>query len=120
LAGFHAHVTVHVVDLAKLVGYLGNDTCNSTAGLAHNSDDRCDLGHDVAELFDCLHSEDDTFEGQFTTERKMSHFPNLSTLVGVESRVRGILGELSADASLKHLLVALLEPGGHVLQFFFL
>jgi len=50
----------------------------------------------------------------------MGHFPDLGALVRVEGSVSGILGELSTDATLEHFLVPLLEPGGHVLQFFLL
>src|SRR5436853_1951043 len=50
----------------------------------------------------------------------MSHFPDLRAFVGVEGCVSRVLGELGADAALEHFLVSLLEPGGHVLQFFFL
>src|SRR5437867_881673 len=50
----------------------------------------------------------------------MSHFADLGAFVGVECGVSLVLGELCADASLEHFLVALLEPGGHVLQFLFL
>jgi len=34
--------------------------------------------------------------------------------------VSRVLGELGADASLEHFFVSLLEPRGHVFQFFFL
>src|SRR5438093_4655069 len=50
----------------------------------------------------------------------MGHFPDLGALVGVEGGVSGVFGELCTDAALEHFLIALLEPGGHVLQFFLL
>src|SRR6266581_4690099 len=50
----------------------------------------------------------------------MSHFPDLCAFVSVKSSVGWVLGELSSNAALEHFLVALLEPGGHMLQFFFL
>src|SRR5439155_925311 len=50
----------------------------------------------------------------------MGHFPDLGALVGVEGGVSGVFGELCTDAPLEHFLIALLEPGGHVLQFFLL
>src|SRR5256712_6410597 len=50
----------------------------------------------------------------------MGHFPDLGALVGVEGGVSGVFGELCTDAPLEHFLIALLEPGGHVLQSFLL
>ena len=50
----------------------------------------------------------------------MGHFPDLGALVGVEGGVSGVFGELRTNASLEHLFVSLLEPCGHVLQFFLL
>src|SRR6267143_6841083 len=50
----------------------------------------------------------------------MSHFPDLGAFVGVERCVSRVFGELCTDAPLEHLLVALLEPCGHMLQFLFL